>query len=108
MIAEPLLQAAGEVGALLADVFEEVVAAYHPLNGKRRRAGEGMAGIGVAVLEGAGALGQRLEDLALQEERADRREAAAQSFGDGDKVGTDAILLAGIERAGAAHAAHHL
>ncbi len=65
MIAEPLLQAARKVGALLADVFEQVVAADHALDGERRRAGEGMAGIGVAVLEGAGALGERLEDLAL-------------------------------------------
>ena len=39
---------------------------------------------------------------------ADRLVAAAQPLGDGHEVGRDAFLLAGVQRAGAAHAAHHL
>ena len=41
------------------------------------------------------------------EHRADRLIAAAQSLGDRHQVGHDAFLLARVQRAGAAHAAHH-
>ena len=57
MIAEALLQPAGEMRALHADIGEQIVAADDPLHGERRRAGERMAGIGVAVLESARAVG---------------------------------------------------
>ena len=40
--------------------------------------------------------------------RADRLVAAAEPLGDRHQVGRDAFLLAGVQRAGAAHAAHHL
>ena len=44
----------------------------------------------------------------LREHRADRLVAAAEALGDRQQVGHDAFLLAGVQRAGAAHAAHHL
>ena len=64
--------------------------------------------IGVAVLERARALGDGLENLLLHQQRADRRVAAAEPLGDRHQVGADALLLAGVQGAGAAHAAHHL
>ena len=42
----------------------------------------------------------------MQQHRADRLVAAAQALGDGHEVGRDSFLLAGVQRAGAAHAAH--
>ena len=67
-----------------------------------------MRQIGVAVLERARALPDGVDDLAAREHRADRLIAAAQSLGDRLDVGRDALLLPGVQRAGAAHAAHHL
>ena len=52
--------------------------------------------------------GQRLDDALLDQDAADRLIAASEALGDGDEVGHDALLLDGVERAGAAHAAHHL
>ena len=67
-----------------------------------------MADIGVAVREDAGA-GATASNTGLRHQHgADRREAAAEALGDGHQVGRDALLLAGVQRAGAAHAAHHL
>ena len=43
-----------------------------------------------------------------QQHRADRLVAAAKSLGDRDQVRRNALLFAGVQRAGAAHAAHHL
>src|SRR4029079_14612465 len=106
MIAEALVEAAREPSALLADIHEQIVAADDALRGERGGAGERMARISVAVLERAGAIGERLEHLVLQQECADRRIAAAKPFGDGHQVRADAVLLAGVQRAGAAHAAH--
>ena len=60
------------------------------------------------VLEEPAAGRHRLDDLVLRQDRADRLVAAAQALGDRHQVGDDALLLAGVERAGAAHAAHHL
>ena len=46
--------------------------------------------------------------LPLREHRADRLVAAAEPLGDRLDVGRDAFLLPRMQRAGAAHAAHHL
>src|SRR3546814_7500188 len=62
----------------------------------------------MAVLEEAGALRERVEDGARQQDRANRLIAAAQALGDGHEIGRDAVLRAGMQRAGAPHAAHHL
>src|SRR3546814_8074173 len=72
------------------------------------RAGHRMAEIGMAVLEKAAAVFEGVEDLLAQQSRADRLVAAAETLGDGHDVGGDALLLAGMQGAGAAHAAHHL
>src|SRR5690606_373279 len=42
------------------------------------------------------------------EHGADRRIASAEALGDTDDIGRHALLLAGEERAGAPHTAHHL
>ena len=68
MIAEPLLQPPREIRALHAHVRQQIVAADHPLHGERRRAGERMAHVGVAVLEDARAGGNRLENLLLHQQ----------------------------------------
>ena len=44
----------------------------------------------------------------MHQQGADRRKTAAQALRDRHQVGTDSLLLAGVQRAGAAHAAHHL
>src|SRR6266851_10471041 len=82
MIAEPLLQPPRQMRALRPDIGKQTVAADDPLHGKRGRAGERMAGIGVAMLESAGAFRDGLEDALLQQYRADRYIAAAQSLCD--------------------------
>ena len=79
-----------------------------PLHLERRRAGERVREIGMAVLEGSRALPDRVDDRAACEHRADRLVAAAQSLGDGLDVGRNALLFPRMQRAGAAHAAHHL
>ena len=48
-----------------------------------------------------------LKILSLHQHGADRHVAAAQALGDRHQVRADAVLLAGVQRAGAAHAAHH-
>ena len=50
----------------------------------------------------------RLDDLRRDQHAADRLVAAAQALGDHLDVRRDALLLPGVHRAGAAHAAHHL
>ena len=44
----------------------------------------------------------------MHQDAADRLVAAAEPLGDDLDVGRDALLLPGMHRAGAAHAAHHL
>ena len=80
----------------------------HPLHLKRRRAGEGMREIGMAMLESAGAMPDRVDDSRACEHGADRLVAAAEALGDGLDVGHDALLFPGVKRAGATHPAHHL
>jgi hypothetical protein len=46
--------------------------------------------------------------LLLHQKRADRRIAPAEALRDGHEIGADPLLLAGMQRARAAHAAHHL
>ena len=87
---------------------EQAVALDHLLHRQRRGAGHRVAEVGVAVLEEAAASRDRVDDARLRQHRADRLVAAAQALGDGHQVGHHAFLLAGVQRAGAAHAAHHL
>jgi hypothetical protein len=60
----------------------------------------------MAVLERARAVGEGLENPLRQHDRADRLVAAAQSLGDRHQIGRNALLLAGVERSRASHAAH--
>src|SRR5262245_4447604 len=108
MIAEALLQPARKICALRSDVGQEIVAAYHPLHGQSGGAGERMTHIRVRVLEGTGALREGLENSLLQQQRADRRISAAKPLRDRHQIGAHSLLLAGVQRAAAAHAAHHL
>src|SRR5262249_48181682 len=62
----------------------------------------------MAVSERARTLLERGEDLFLHEERPYGRIAAAQSLRYCHQVGTCSFLLAGMQRAGAPHSAHHL
>ena len=92
----------------LADAPEQPVALDHVLHGERRRAGDRVAEVGVAVLEEAAAPRHRVDDPFLGQHGADRLVAAAQPLRDHQEVGHDTVLLAGVQRAGAAHPAHHL
>src|SRR5262249_26389212 len=108
MIAEPLVEAAGEIRALLAHVGQELVTPDYALHRQGSGASERMAHIGMAVSERARTLLERGEDLFLHEERPYGRIAAAQSLRYCHQVGTCSFLLAGMQRAGAPHSAHHL
>ena len=79
--------------------------------GERRRAGERVAGIGVAVEEGAVLLGraeEALVDPLRRQGRGQRQVAAGQSLREAEQVRRDALLLAGEHRPGAAEAGRHL
>src|SRR5689334_3469179 len=76
-----------------------------PLHRERAGAARGMPDIGLAVLEGAAAVADRLRHLLRREDRADRLVAGAEAFRDGDQVGNDAFALECPERSAATHAA---
>ena len=79
--------------------------------GERGRAGERVAGVGVAVEEGALLLGgaeEALVDALRGQRRRQRHVAAGQPLGEAEQVGRDPLLLAGEHRPGAAEAGRHL
>ena len=94
--------------AHLAHPGQQAVLADRALDGQRGGAGNRMAHIGMAVLEETAALADGAVDLAADQQRADRLVAGPQTLGHGEQVGGHAFGLAGEQRAGAAHAAHHL
>src|SRR6266511_4683419 len=94
--------------ALRAHVGQQIVAAYHPLHRQRGGTGERMTHIGVRVLEAPRAVSDRSETVPLHQKPADRRITPTEALRDGEQIGADPLLLAGMQRAGAAHAAHHL
>src|SRR5216684_6884275 len=108
MIAEPLVEPAREVGALRPHVGQQLVAAYHALHGQGRGACKRMTHVSVAMLKGARTSGDGFENLVLDQKRADRRVAPAETLGDRYQIRSDLFLLASMQRPGAAHAAHHL
>src|SRR6266536_1366047 len=108
MISEPLVEAAREVCALHPHVRQQLVAAYHPLHGQSRGARNRMTHVSVAVLEGARTSGNGLENFVLQQKRADRRIAPAETLGDRHQIRSDPFVLASMQLPRAAHAAHHL
>ncbi len=67
-----------------------------------------MTHIGVAVIEGAAAARDGCIDFLGNQHRADRLIAGAQTFGKQQQIRRNAFLLAGMQCAGASHAAHHL
>src|SRR5690348_16579478 len=62
----------------------------------------------MAVPEIAGTGGNGLDHLLARERRGDRHDSGAEALGDGDDVGSDALLLQRIEAAGPPDTAHHL
>ena len=85
---------------------EEVIALDYSLHGKRGRASDRMADVGMPVLEEAAPRRERCDDLLAHEHGPDRLIAAAQPLGDRHQVRRDALLLDGVQRARAPHAAH--
>src|SRR5712672_4810212 len=108
VIAEALRQSSLEVTAEIPDPFEQFLFSNDPLHLKRRRAGEGVRHICMSVLESSRALPDRVDDISTCEHRADRLVAAAESLGDGLDIRGNPLLFPRVNRAGAAHAAHHL
>ena len=105
---EAVIEALRQARAHHFDVVEQAVAAHDFLHGQAGRAGHRMAEVRVTMLEEAGTVGEGIENLLAEQRRAGRLITAAKSLGDGHQVGRDAVLLAGVQRAGTAHAAHHL
>ena len=66
-----------------------------------------MAGVGVTVLEKTRAVHHCVVDLRARQQRAYGLIAGAQALAYANEVGRHALLLTGIERAAAAHAAHY-
>ena len=108
VIAEALGQPTLEMFAKLFHPVEQFLLDDHALHFERGRTGERMRQISVAVLERARTLPDRVDDARGREHRADRLIAAAEPLGDRLDVGRDALLLPRMQRASAAHAAHHL
>ena len=78
---------------------------------QRRRTGERVAGVGVAVEEGLELLvlaEEALVDALGRERRRERQVAARQALRDGHEVGRDALVLAREHRPGAAEAGRDL
>ncbi len=106
--AEPPGERAPQVVAAILYLLQQPVALDHQLHRKRGGGRDRMADVGVAVLKQAAALAQGIDDAALGQHRADRLVAATEALGDRHQVGRHALLLDRVQRAGAAHAAHHL
>jgi hypothetical protein len=104
---EPSCQRLREVFAARAHLGEQPLVADRVLHGERRGARERMTDVRVSMLEGAGAAFQCVADTFRNQSRADHAVSAAETLGDRHEIGHDAFLLAGVQRAGAAHAAHH-
>src|SRR5262249_38856724 len=108
VIAEALAEASPQVLALLAHVGEQVAATDLVLYSQCAGAGEGMAEIGMAMLEETRAARKRVDDGVAHEDGANWRKTTAQPFGDCHQIGSDTLLLAGMQRARASHSAHDL
>ena len=76
----------------------------------RQRCGTGgrVAEISVAMLEKPTARCKCIKNTVRHHQRANRLVACTKPLGDGNHVGLDAIVIAGEQMAGPAHAAHHL
>src|SRR5262249_41330440 len=68
---------------------------------------ERMSHIGVAVLEGAGAVRNRGEDLLADQQRTDGRETTTHALGDRHQIRAYPFLLAGVQGSRSAHSTHH-
>ena len=108
VVAQPFGQRLVQQIAHGAHIGQQVVLGDLVLHRQRRRAGRGVAGIGVAMLKEAGAVTDGIENPARDHGGPDRLVTRAQPLGDGLDIGRDAFLLNGMEGAGSAHAAHHL
>src|SRR5262245_43490453 len=90
------------------DIGEKAVAPDDLLYREAGSGGHRMTHIGMTMLEEARPLRERREDLAAEQGRADWLVATAEALRDRHQVGRDALLLTGVQRPGAAHAAHDL
>ena len=97
-----------QLAALGAHPAEQLLLHQDLLDREARSAGHRVGHVGIAVLEEARPVADRLADRGRRQHRADRLVTGAEPLGDRDEVGIDAILLAGEQAAGAAHAAHDL
>ncbi|CAM2156543.1 hypothetical protein PT2222_30015 [Paraburkholderia tropica] len=108
MLGVTLAQPRAQLLAAREHVVEQFFLSDHTLHFERRRTGRGMADIGVAVLEVTAAAHDGFIDARAHERRADRLIAGAQTLRDGQQIGRDAVLRAGVQPARAAHARHDL
>src|SRR4051812_19482053 len=97
VIAKTFGQPSLELIAALLHPVEQVLVGNDPLYLERRRAGERVREIGVAVLERARAVADGVDDGGTRQHRADRLIAATQTLGDGLDVRGDALLLPGVQ-----------
>src|SRR5690606_25800281 len=102
MIGEPLADAAEKPRTPLTHVGAAFVALDPALHGECRRARGRVADVRVTMLKEARTFFERFDDLAPDQQRADRRVAAAEPLGDREKIWRDALLFAGVQRTRAA------
>src|SRR5204862_4367263 len=105
------LEQLGEQLDLRREALERALLLEDVERGKRRRAGQRVARVGVAVEEGLELLElaeKALVDLLRRQGGGQRQVAAGDALGQAEQVGRDVLLLAGEHRAGAAEAGGHL
>ena len=90
----------------LPDTLDQVISFDYLLYSQCCCAGRGMTEIGVPVLEKACSIMDRLVDFMVDHNGADGLVPATQTFGNGDQVAGDAVLLTGKKTAGATHTTH--
>ncbi|MCY1513039.1 hypothetical protein D9M68_475200 [compost metagenome] len=100
------LQALQQVGAVVRDLLHQPFVLDGLEHRQRGGAGQGIAGVGIAVLEAAGGE-DRLGEFGAGEHRRHRVVARAQALGQADDVGPYVPVLVAEPATGAADAGHH-
>src|SRR5690606_19487158 len=107
MIAQTLAQSRLHPLALASHVLEPAITTDDLLNSECARASERMTEKGLPVPERSRAAPQAIGNLRSNEQCGEWHVASAQALGKSNQVRRDALLLARVQRARPAHAAHH-
>ena len=108
MTREPVFERRSDLMSLILDAADQLFVQQGRDHRMRGGAGRRMTEIGVAMLEEAASLLDRLIDVGAAEHRTDRLVSGAKPLGDGQDIGANPVRLTGEEMSGPAHPAHHL